>query len=336
MLIALAALMFAVAWPAASGPRPEVRASQAEQSDLDLYRATIRRVGAGEHYYPVAADELRKGGYPLKPFLTFRLPTLTFLYAHTPTIVMMIVEGLLALGVLAVWWRRLAPGLGLRPLAVAIVLLVGGTVGLVNPAAGLFHESWTGLLLALMIGVRRPGHAAPAILAGALALAIRETALPMILVMGALALVERRYKEASGWALVVVLFATALLAHAAMVTAVVLPSDPASPGWSAMLGARFALAAFASVSAATMLPAALAAIVFLLSLFGWISVATGWAARVSLLLLGYGAMLSLFARADTVYWALLAAPLSLAGLAFAPRAIAALVSAARGVAQPAP
>ena len=47
-------------------------------------------------------------------------------------------------------------------------------------------------------------------------------------------------------------------------------------------------------------------------------------------------MLALFARPDTFYWALLAAPLSLVGLIFAPRALAALVRAARGVAQHAP
>jgi hypothetical protein len=334
VLVALAALMIAAAWPVAAAPEPRVRASTADQTDLDLYRAVICRVGAGENYYPVAADELRKGGYPLRPFITFRLPTLTFLYAQVPAIGMLAAEGLLALAVLVIWCRRLASGLRLLPLALAMVLLVGGTAGLVDPVTGLFHESWAALLLALMIGLRRPGHAAGAIFVGGLALAIRETALPMILVMGGLAVAERRSKEALGWAAVLGLFALALIAHAAMVASVVLPGDPASPGWSGMLGPRFTLAAFTSVSAATALPNPLAAMVLVLSLFGWVSVATGWALRVSLLLLGYGAMLALFARPDTFYWALLVAPLSLVGLAFVPRAIAALVSAARGMAQP--
>ena len=94
----------------ASSPQPKVRASEAEQSDLDLYRDIIRRVGAGEAYYPVAADELRKGGYPLKPFVTFRLPTLADAYAHIPEIVHdRSSRALLALAVLLVWWRRLEP-----------------------------------------------------------------------------------------------------------------------------------------------------------------------------------------------------------------------------------
>ena len=335
LLLSLVALTIAAAWPMASPARPTVRASATQQSDLDLYRATIRRVAAGEDYYAAAADGLRKGGYPLKPFVTFRLPTLTCLHAHMPAIMLVMVQALLALGVLLIWWRRFGD-LGLVQRALAGVLIIAGTAGLLSPAAGLLHESWAGLLLALMIGLRRPGHAAGAIVAGALALGIRETALPMILVMGGLSLLERRWKEALGWAAIVALFVAALSAHAAMIASVVRPDDLASPGWSGMLGVRFALDAVAAVSGAAVLPPALAAPLLLLSLFGWSSVATGWALRVSLLLLGYGAMLALFARADTFYWALLAAPLSLAGLVFVPRAIAALVSAARGVAQRAP
>lgn len=334
-LPALAAILILAAWPTPSAPQPKMRASQAEQSDLDLYRDTIRRVGAGEPYYPVAADQLREGGYPLKPFVTFRLPTLAVIYAHVPEVVMSIVEGMLALGVLFVWWRRLEPELPVRMLAIGLVLMVGGTAALVQPVTGLFHESWAALLMALMIGLRRPGHAAGAIVAGTIALLVRETALPMILVMAALALFERRWREAMGWALAVGLFAVALFLHARMVATVVLPGDLASPGWNAGLGARFALNSLSMVSSVTALPSPLAAVILLLSLFGWASVATGWALRVTLLLLGYGAMLALFARADTFYWALLAAPLSLAGLVFVPRAIATLVSASRGVAQPA-
>ncbi|MCY7339271.1 MAG: hypothetical protein LH465_04880 [Sphingomonas bacterium] len=336
LLAMLAAALIIAAWPVASSAAPKVRASESEQSDLDLYRDTISRVAAGEPYYSVAADELRQGGYPLKPFVTFRLPTLVAIYAALGEWPMIIIEGLLALAVLLVWWRRLEPHLPLRMLAIALVLLVGGTAALVEPVTGLFHESWAALLMALMVGLRRPGHAAAAIVAGALALLIRETALPMILAMGGLALIEKRWREALGWAGVVALFAVALTLHAEMVAGVVRPDDLASPGWNALLGVRFALNAVTMVSSATALPLALGTIVVLLSLFGWAAVRTDWALRATLLLLGYTAMLALFARPDTFYWSLLVAPLSLVGLIFVPRAIATLVSAARGVAQPAP
>ena len=333
ILLALVAALLIAAWPTPSTPQPKMRASEAEQSDLQLYRDIIARVGDGEAYYPVAADELRQGGYPLKPFVTFRLPTLTYAYAVVPELAMSIIEGLLALGVLLVWWRRLESHLPFWPLAIALVLLVGGTATLVEPVTGLFHESWAALLMALMIGLRKPGHAGWAIIAGGLALLIRETALPMVLAMGGLALLERRWREALGWGTAVALFALALIVHAQMVASVVRPDDLPSPGWNALLGARFALNAFAMVSSATALPQALASVVIILSLFGWSSVRTGWALRATLLLVGYGAMLALFARADTFYWALLVAPLSLVGLVFVPRAIADLVRAARGVRQ---
>lgn len=333
LLMALAATLLLAAWPVASAPQPHVRASEKEQSDLDLYRHEIARVAAGEPYYPVAADELRKGGYPLKPFVTFRLPTLVEIYAAVGALPMAITEGLLALTVLLVWWRRLEPELPLRVLALALVLLVGGTAALVEPVTGLFHESWAALLMALMVGLRRPGHAAAAIVVGGLALLVRETTLPMIAAMAGLALIERRHREALGWGVVIAVFALALMVHAQMVATVVHANDLASPGWSGLLGARFALRAFALVSSANALPQALAAAVIILSLFGWASVASGWALRATILLIGYGAMLALFARPDTFYWALLIAPLSLVGLIFVPRVIAVLVRASSGVAQ---
>ena len=333
VLVALVAALLIAAWPAPSSPQPKMRASEAEQSDLDLYRDIIARVRAGEAYYPVAAEELRNGGYPLKPFVTFRLPSLAYAYALVPELGMIALEALLALAVLLVWWRRLEPHLPFWPLAIALVLMVGGTATLVEPVTGLFHESWAALLMALMIGLRRPGHAVAAIVVGTLALLIRETALPMILAMGGLALVERCWREALGWGAAVAVFAVALFFHAQMAATVFRPDDLASPGWNAMLGVRFALTAFAAVSSATALPKALAAVVIILSLFGWASVRTGWALRATLLLIGYGAMLALFARPDTFYWALLVAPLSLVGLVFVPRAVAELVRASRGVAQ---
>jgi hypothetical protein len=46
-------------------------------------------------------------------------------------------------------------------------------------------------------------------------------------------------------------------------------------------------------------------------------------------------MLALFARADTFYWALIAAPLSFAGLVFLPKAFADLAKSVRKTPYPA-
>jgi hypothetical protein len=163
---------------------------------------------------------------------------------------------------------------------------------------------------------------------------IRELALPMILVMGGLALFERRWREAAAWAAVVAIFGVYVTLHAQWVSQVVRADDLSSPGWSSMLGAQFALKSIAKVTFGIRLPDAIAAALLVLSLFGWASVRSGWALRAALLLAGYGAMVALFARSDTFYWALLAAPLSFAGLAFLPRIFSDLATAVRTVPDP--
>ncbi len=327
VVLFLAASLLMACWPVSSSPAPKVRASVAEQSDLDLYRDVIRRVRAGDAYYPAVAEELRKDNYPLKPFITFRLPSQAYAYAWAGEPVMIGLQILLALTVGALWWRRLGSEAPLWLRAVAMFFLAAGMGGLVEPVTGLFHESWAALLMALAIALRRPGQATGAIVAAGIALLIRETALPMLAMMGALALIERRWREAAGWAGAIALFAVYLTWHAAQVAAVVAPTDLASPGWQSLLGVRFALKAMAAVNAATILPYWLAAAALILSLFGWASVRAGWAWRAALLVIGYGAMLALFARADTFYWALLATPLSLMGIAFVPAALRDLAAA---------
>ena len=71
-------------------------------------------------------------------------------------------------------------------------------------------------------------------------------------------------------------------------------------------------------TALRLLPMALAALLVTLSLFGWIGWRDQAAGRVAGTLAAFGLAIALFARPDTFYWALMVAPLSLIGLAFAP------------------
>ena len=329
VLVALLALLALASWSPASAPAPKVRTSETQHSDLQLYRDIIARVRAGENFYHATADELRKGNYPLKPFFTFRLPTHATIYAVLGERAMIATFWLLSAGLMVAWWIRLRNILPGPLLAAALVLVAGGLGGLLQPQTGLFHESWVAILLALMIALYRPERIWPAVLVGGAALMIRELALPMILAMGGLALLEKRWKEAGGWAAVVALFAIYMALHAYWASQVVLPGDPPSPGWSAMLGLQFALKSIAKVTLGIRLPIALASALLILSLFGWASVRAAWALRVAILLAGYGAMLALLARTDTFYWALIAAPLSFAGLVFVPKAIADLTKPLR-------
>jgi hypothetical protein len=325
----LLAVLVLACWSPVSTPAPKVRTSEAQHSDLQLYRDIIAGVRTGGNYYQVTAEELRKGGYPLKPFFTFRLPTHATIYAAFGERVMVVIFWLLSAALMVAWWVKLRTILPLPLHGGALVLIAGGLGGLLQPQTGLFHESWAAILLALMIALYRPDRIWPAVLAGGAALMIRELALPMILAMGGLALLEKRWREVSAWATVVALFAIYMALHAHWVGQVVLPGDLPSPGWSAMLGLQFALKAIAKVTLGIRLPVALAAALLILSLFGWASVRAGWALRAAILLAGYGAMLALLARTDTFYWALIAAPLSFAGLVFVPKAITDLVKSVR-------
>jgi hypothetical protein len=336
VVAALLALVALACWSPANAPAPKLRTSPAQHSDLQLYRDIIAGVRAGGDYYEVAAGQQRANHYPLRPFTTFRLPTHATVYAAIGERVMIGGVWILCAGLLLAWWRRLRDDLSFAQLGTFLVLLAGGLGGMLQPMTGLFHESWAGLLLALMVALRTRDRIWPALIAGGAALMIRELALPMILAMGGLALIERRWREAAAWAGAVALFAAYLAFHAHGVAGVVRPDDPVSPGWLGLLGPQFALKSIAKVTFGIRLPDAIAAALLVLSLFGWASVRAGWALRVTLLLLGYGAMLALFSRADTFYWALIPAPLAFAGLAFLPPAFADLAKAMRRVRQPTP
>lgn len=336
LIAALLALIATATWSPAAAPAPKLRASPAEHSDLQLYRDINAGVADGRGYYEVAAEELRKGGYPLKPFFTFRLPTHASVYAVVGERAMILVIWALCAALIIAWWVRLKPVLPRLPNAFALFFLAGGLGGMLQPQTGLFHESWAALLLALMVAVHRPHRIWPAVLLGGAALMIRELALPMILAMGGLALIERRWREAAAWALVVILFGIYLALHALWVSQVVLPADPPSPGWSGLNGLQFALKSIAKVTFGMRLPDALAVGLLLLSLFGWASVKTDWALRATLLLAGYTAMLALIARVDTFYWALIPAPLAFVGLVFLPKALSDLAEAVRRTPYPAP
>ena len=329
LIAALLALLAIATWSPAATPAPKLRASPAEQSDLQLYRDIIKGIAAGGNYYEVAAEELRKGNYPLKPFFTFRLPTHATAYALVGEQVMVLVIWALCLALIIAWWIRLRPHLPLPLLGFSLFLLAGGLGGMLQAQTGLFHESWAGLLLGLMVAVHRPDRFWPAVILGGAALMIRELALPMILAMGGLAAIGRRWREAAAWALVVTMFGIYLTLHAHWVSQVVVPGDPLSPGWSTMNGLQFALKSIAKVTFGIRLPDAVAIGLLILSLFGWLSVKACWALRATLLIAGYTAMLALLARSDTFYWALIPAPLAFVGLAYLPKALADLAKAAR-------
>ncbi|WP_066557621.1 hypothetical protein [Croceicoccus bisphenolivorans] len=334
VLVFLAVLTIAsAAMPGADIAAPDlpVAASQADtgesgKSDLDLYRRIGNRVAAGDDYHAAAANEHRAANYPMRPFFVVRLPTLAWFYAFAGDAGVLAVTMLLLFANAFAWSAR-ADSAGERVATVLLVLVAGAA--LINPDIRLLHDMWAGLLLSLSLALWRPGRWWPALLLAALALFIRELALPFVLLWVAFAIFARRWREVAMLGAVLVLFAVGLAAHADAVAAIRLPGDLASPGWSGMSGPAVYFEGLHMLTMLVLAPAWISGPVAVLGLFGFLSTGgrTGWFA--ALWLIGLVVMMALFARAGNWYWAALALPLPLVGLALAPRGFADLILSLR-------
>lgn len=340
-LAVLIALVAALAWSTVAVPQMstgevKAQATKAEHNgkkgigDYELYRRIFKRVDAGENYYTAAVTEQRANRYPVKPFVTVRLPTLAYLES---------LLGLPMLGHVLVGLLVVSIGLYL-PLTqdrTGLAERVGGALALLAGGASLFarqaplsHESVAGILLTLALFSYRTHTFWPSLILAGMALAVRELALPFILLWLALAVVAGRWREAGWVAGIVGLFAIGLWLHSMGVVAVVVDGDRASPGWNAMAGPALPLMGFMRMTPLFLLPNWLAAPLALLPLVGWASLGGKRAGFACLSFAGFFLMMVLFARVENYYWVLMVLPAYAAGLAFAPRAIADLVAAARG------
>ena len=325
VLLLATLLVFATpAPPAASGDAAN-RAD--DQADVLLYETIVENVRHGGSYYAVAADAMRSGNYPLKPFVTFRLPTLAMVQASVPHAIVVALLYILTAATALAWYSRLAPAFARPPpRIVAMALLAGGLMAFVQRDLIAFHEIWAGLFIALSLAVHRPTAWLPSVAFGLAAALIRETAGLYLALMAILAFTGGQRREATGWLVAAAILALALAAHAHAVAAVVRPLDPVSPGWSGQLGFGFFVRTMTVSTALALAPLWLAAPLVGLALFGWAAWRDPLGLRVLVLLAAYAAVLSIFGRLDTFYWGLLVAPLLLVGLAFVPDGLRDLVA----------
>lgn len=309
------------------------RAGEARPRDADLqvYDAVIARLGKGENYYALVAEEHRKAGYPVRPGFAVRLPTLAYISAWLgETGLTVAAFGLLAAVVWA-WWARLGVEPGLKryqALGTALIFL-GASLGL-NRYYFALHELWAGMLLALAMALHRPGQKWGAALAvAALALAIREHVLPFVLLMGALALWRRHWAEAAAWGALVAAFLAGLALHHHYVALQVLPTDRPSPPWLVLRGLSGFLSNVVLSGNLRFLPHWLAGPLVMLMIFGWAAWQHPSGAFATLLFLGYGLAFMIAGRPDNFYWGMVITPPMYLGLAFVPAGLIALWQAAR-------
>lgn len=322
LLLALSLTALAVADPETS---TAVSAPDG-QTDLMLYEKIVAGMKGGGDYYTVAVDAMRTGGYPLQPFFTVRMPGLAVLQAALPPWATLILLFALAAAAGIAWGQRIGEAVPrLAPRIAAVLLLLGSMLAFLQAGLWPFHEIWAALLVALSLALRRPGRWTEAVAVALLAMLVRETAILYVVVMALIAWIEGERRESLGWLAAILLFAAAFAAHAYAVAGMTAATDPSSPGWTGLLGFGFFIRALSLSTALQLLPVWAAALVAGLALFGWASWRDGLALRTLATLAAYALLISLFARQDTFYWALMAAPVFLLGLLFVPDGLRDLV-----------
>ncbi|MEG3178389.1 hypothetical protein U1872_19270 [Sphingomonas sp. RB3P16] len=301
-----------------------------EQTDIGLYTSITEAVRHGGNYYAAAAAAQRSSGYPLRPFVTMRLPTLTMVQATLPRFVTLALLYALAAGVLYSWYRTLQPALaGPTPRLIAVLLVACGGLVFARPDLVAFHEIWAGLLIALSLGLWRRDRWIEPVAIATCAMLIRETAALYAIVMALCALYGGQRRETAGWGIGLLAFGVAVLAHAYAWSLVTRPDDAVGLGWSGLLGFGFFFKLTALLTALAALPLWLGAPFAALGLFGWSAWRDPTALRALAVVVAYALLIALFCRADTSYWGLMVAPLSLIGLIFVPDALRDLVAIAR-------
>lgn len=298
-------------------------------ADLALYDRAIERIQQGENYYDFIVQEQRQRNYPVHPGLTVRLPTLAYINAYVGAPGQIAAAIALLAAVMLAWWERLReePG-GNHRLALTLALLYFGAALGLNRHFFVLHELWAGMLLALAFALHRPGRWGASLAIAGLALAIREHALPFVLLMGAMAFWRRDWKEGAAWSALALAFLFALAVHLRIVEAQVLPGDQPSYPWLVMRGLPGWLSNITLSSNLRFLPLWLAGPLIILAVTGWAGWRSPAGAFGTFLFLGYGLAFMLAGRASNFYWGAVIAPTLFMGLAFAPRAVRSLITSA--------
>lgn len=296
---------------------------QEKTKDIALYRRIVEQMRSGGGYYAVAIASQRDMGYPVRPSLTVRLPTLSWLITVLTPFGARLLLLLLTVLTLVAWAIRLTHLIkptNLRMASGIILILFGLFPAVVEPAIW-FSEIWAGVLIALSLALRDPERWWPSVMVGLAAVLFRELALPYLLAMGLLALVEGRRREAIGWGGAVTLFALVYLGHALAVNALTVPGDPVSQGWSGLGGWALFISACWLATTLAAFPPFVVTLLLPVSFFGLGAWNAPVAPRALVTLVGYTLLIALFAREDNVYWIWLISPILGLGLLFAPFAL---------------
>ena len=317
---AIALLTLAVAW---SGPphHPMARLAPGGLSDIGLYEAVARQVGRGGDYYAWAVRLQRENGFPLRPFVTVRLPTLAWIVGHIGYRAALALALTAVLANVLVWFAaidfaRPAERVSIAALIVAASIMV--------PRAVYLHEWWAGQLLTAALGLYLAKRPRAGLALAVAALFVREHSL--LFILASLPFLPERERR-GGWigaGVAIAAFGIALALHRAEVTALVLPGDPTSPGWLGLRGPAGPSSDLQAMVLFDLVPEPLGSLLVFAPLLGWGEVAVRRSALPVAWFSGFLVVLAVLARADNGFWVRMILPAYMAGLALVPPALLAL------------
>lgn len=320
--LAAALLIGLVLWGIAAGaPESTSHSSGPADADLLLYTSIGQQMERGEGYYAAVADQQSQLGYPTRPAMTVREPTLAWFIDAVggPAAARVILLGLaiLASAVTVVRLRSVASTFAAWAVAgtlATLSLLLMGWMDLVR-----LHEVWAGVLIAVSVGLRTRRRWSLSVVAGLAAALVRELAVPYLFVMLVLAWRDRRRREAIAWGAAISAWMVFYGVHVLRVVDLVPAGNTASPGWLAVEGWPLFVEMIRSRSVLVLMPFWISAVLVPVALLGWWSHRSSYATRVAWTLSGYAMAFMIVGRADTTYWGFLLAALVLPGLALVPK-----------------
>ena len=320
----LFALLLAAAslWCLTTQPPPIRVAAKGGYTDVQLYHDIAAELVKGVPYHQAAAQMHRLHHYPLKPFITMRLPTLVEMAAHLGWQDVQYLAYALAFAAIFLWIIAVEGRVHWIEQVLLGAALGNGAAMVAHRGLMALHEYWGGLFIAIALAIRMRWPRqwwwqAAAIACG---LAIRELVLPYALLALVFAIAERRWREGAGWALVIAGFGAFMAWHAVEMRALVRPGDITSAGWHAAQGFSAFLKAVVHTSTLGPLPRGLAFLFAMAPLVGWLVLPGRTGLFSQILIAGYVVMISAFSRADTFYWGGIMLPWYFIGWALLPRA----------------
>jgi hypothetical protein len=298
--LAAAGLVLLLAWGLATPP--DIRGvpngpSHPGDDDLTLFRAVTDRVGRGEGYYAVMANELTTRGYPTASVANWRTPLYLELVAHVPNATRV---GLGLIGVLLLFGTAQALShVATGAWITALMFQIGVVAALWKPELLTMPEPLAGALITLSVLVTLRHWPGTSVLLGTAALFVRELAAPYVAIRFVLALSRREWREALGWALGVVGYALYFGWHGTQVHAVMSANPTSYPmSWIQFGGLQFVLATVRSNAWLTALPWWLTPFALVTALLG------AWHAPlvVRLSIFGYLAAFAMIGLPVNWYW----------------------------------